>query len=251
MFRKIRDVRVYENIIGQIRRLIESGELAPGDKLPTEPELAQELGVSRTSIREALQVLEVLGIITRTPGRGTFISSGLSLADLQSLGDFSPMAVSSRLRSYLVEAREAIEPVIARVAAQKASAQDIAELEAILAQMQYDVTSGNDGLEADINFHLQISKITRNPIFVRMMHSFADLFRRGIYVHMKLEQSKAVSLERHRRILEAIKNHDAHQAEQLLKEHLRRMRRAVDGERQRHRVAQTGDSRQASPWEDG
>src|SRR6202011_6040520 len=127
MYKTIQNSRLYEQIVLQIEDSIHKGELKIGDQLPAERELAEQFGVSRTAVREAVKALREKGIVEAHPGRGTFITNGSSHSIWQSLDrmirDGQPEAMV-----HLVEVREILEPEIAALAAARAEKDDIAAM---------------------------------------------------------------------------------------------------------------------------
>ena len=116
MYTPIRSGRLYEQIVDQIEALILNGKLKPGDKLPSETELAEQFSVSRTAVREAMKALIHKGLISSYSGRGTFVTDGTSDAVRESLGLMIKLGQEEGARS-LAEVREIFEPEIAAMAA--------------------------------------------------------------------------------------------------------------------------------------
>ena len=130
-FMPIKHVRTYTEIVEQISAMIRNQELMPGDRLPSERMLSQEVGTGRQCLREALSVLEVLGLIEVKKGRGTFIRTDA----LQNLAANSFDAEQFDSPFELMEARKVVEAKTAALAAKRADAQDIVEMEQILQEM--------------------------------------------------------------------------------------------------------------------
>jgi GntR family transcriptional repressor for pyruvate dehydrogenase complex len=205
----VRKLRISEEIVDQIRELVLSGELRPGDQLPPERELADRFQVSRASIREALTALQVMGLLERTRG-GSLTARGNSVW-------FTVAPISSFLatRKHLVvepiEVRRMIEPEAARLAAERADEYDLARIDECLQRMEQDIAAGGLGVEHDAAFHSAIAQATKNELLVRIIDVIGDAVRQ----HRKALQTREGarrSLAQHRAILEAIKAHDGDRA---------------------------------------
>src|ERR1700720_1626760 len=136
----VRRMRVPEEIVDQIRGFIASGELRPGDLLPSERELAERFQVSRASIREALTALRVLGLLERSRSGG-----GLAARGNHVWFTIAPLSTFLATRSHIIEqieVRRMIEPEMGRLAAERATADDLARMEQCLMEMEADLDSG-------------------------------------------------------------------------------------------------------------
>ena len=143
--------KLYEEIAAQMMEQIRSGALRPGDRLPPERTLAEEYGVSRTAIREALRSMEMMGCVESHVGEGTYIKT----PSLQEIVDpFSMLiAQNGRMGGDLIEARLILETEIAALAARRRTDEQLSALEKTLAEMRRDIESGGMGIEADERFH--------------------------------------------------------------------------------------------------
>ena len=119
MYKIVQSSRLYEQIVEQIEQSVQRGDLKPGDQLPAERELAEQFGVSRTAVREAVKALREKGLVEAYPGKGTFITSGSSNPMRQSI-DRMMRSAQVDATSSLVEVREILEPEIAALAAVRA-----------------------------------------------------------------------------------------------------------------------------------
>src|SRR5258708_23725905 len=127
MYKAVQTSRLYEQIVQQIEDSIQKGSLKPGEQLPAERELAQQFGVSRTAVREAVKALREKGFVEAYPGRGTFITDGTSHAIRQSLDRMIKIGQPEG-STYLAEAREILEPEIAALAATRADDEDLTSM---------------------------------------------------------------------------------------------------------------------------
>lgn len=224
----VRRSRIYERIVEQIQALINAGKLKPGDQLPPERVLAETFKVSRTSVREALRALELSGYVEGRQGGGTFVRARSPEDLVQPLG--AAMLAGQRELANVFEVREIIEPALARKAALRATPEQIAELEAILAKQEAKVQRGESYPDEDAQFHDTIAVAADNPIVLRLLAAIMDLLRESRASYLQSGERPIRSLEGHRRILEAIRRRDGEAAFQATLEHIVEVRRGVLGE---------------------
>lgn len=201
-----------------LERLILEGELAPGDKLPPERELAEHLGVSRVSIREALRELENRGLIDRKPGRGTVV---LSPGERSGFAERIGSAVSAAEAEIqdIMELRAIIEPPIARITAGRATARDLAQLQELVEAMEKDVTKDRYA-ELDRAFHQSIAQYTHNPLLELINEQIAKQIAPSRGSRYQTRERRQVSSAAHRRIFEAIADGDGDGAEVEARAHV-------------------------------
>lgn len=161
-FKSIEITKPADQIITQIRKLISSGVLAPGDKLPSERDLADRLGVGRGQLREAIKKLEFYGILKTLPQSGTVVSS-LGVKALEGLIS-NILDLDKDDYEALMETRIILEIHAARLAAERATKQDIQELKKAHDEMKRLMEAGMPNMEEDHLFHLKIAECTRNPV---------------------------------------------------------------------------------------
>lgn len=210
--------RVYEEVARQIQRLIADGKLQPGDRLPPERELAETFQVSRSSLRDAIRTLELMGMVEARQGEGTVVRD---LTPDSLVVPLSTVLVRKReLVAELLDVRRMIEPGLAARAARHATAEEIAELEEILDRQEARVRRGEPAIEEDSQFHYAIARAARNGVVLKVLDVLMDLLRdsraRSLQVRGRLERSYGG----HRRILRAIQRHDAAAAEAAVRRHL-------------------------------
>lgn len=222
--KRIKYHRVYEDVIEQIKNLIMEGNLAPGDVLPTERELAQAFGISRGTLREAFRILEREGLIDARPGGGRFLSKALDVAeDKNRIMDNIERATIIEL----LEARELFETGIVELAAKRATQEDIEEIEAAFEKWgQFDQESG-DRSKPDQAFHLSIAKATHNVVLVNMIELHMDLLQRTLNKTAKIPGRKSEVYEEHLLILQAIKERDPVKARLALLHHLGKVKENI------------------------
>ncbi len=223
MYLPIQTERLYEQIVEQIENHITTGQLKVGDQLPAEKALAEQFGVSRTAVREAVKTLREKGLIEILPGRGTFVTTRTAKTVRQSLGLLMRFE-SGKDSVNLVEVREMLEPEIAALAAKRITDEYIAAMAEAIQTMDTALENADVFVEADLDFHLALAEATQNPIIPILMDSIIDLLR---------EQRKRTSLAKgglgrgqahHRKIMEAITRRDPEAARQAMKNHMQQVR---------------------------
>jgi GntR family transcriptional repressor for pyruvate dehydrogenase complex len=223
----IHTARLYEQIVEQIETRILSGELKPGDKLPTERELAEQFGVSRTAVREAVKALIRAGLIEAHPGRGTFVTSRVPTGVREMLDQMLKHDKVVGTRN-LVEVREVLEPEIAVLAAARAKDEHIAAMQHAVDVMDRSLNDINTFIDADQDFHLALTAGTCNPLFVALMDSLVDVLRDARARIALVEGGMRRSQEHHKRILQAVSQHNVTAAREAMRAHLLQVR--MDGE---------------------
>lgn len=177
---RIKKNKVADLVIEEMQRMIESGELREGDKLPSQSEFAAQLGVSRTSLREALHTLALLGAIEQRPGYGTAIRSRVPVvyADQLTL----PMIADEAATIELIEARRLIERANVELAVQNASPEDIGEMATIISDMAEALRENraSDFMVKDMEFHYLIAKATHNQVMVHLYLTMQRLIEQFI-----------------------------------------------------------------------
>lgn len=210
--------RLYEEIVKQIINRIKSGELKPGDKLPTERELASQLKVSRTAIREALRSLEVMGVIDSKVGSGTFVKE-MSLDSL--MDPFAGILKrNERLIVELIEVRMLLEVEIAKLAAKRRTEENLKAIESSLELIEKEIQQGELGSDGDNAFHSELTNAAENLALSSILSLCGELLSSTRKAALMALDSPTISLEYHRRIYEAIKNQDAEEAGRIMREHL-------------------------------
>jgi GntR family transcriptional repressor for pyruvate dehydrogenase complex len=218
MFKSIHRTRVSDEVVNQIKTLIIEGKLKPGDRLPPERELIKQFGVSRPSLREALNSLVATGFLEATQGNRTVVKSLASGKMFEPLDKILKEDMNSVFE--LIEVRKAIETWNAYFAARRATPEDIVRLEEIIESMKSMLKKGGifpDKIDAD--FHLAITLATHNKIQTHVMYTLHDLLKESIerYYH-KLNGEEL--LNQHLGIVEAIKEKNSELARTRIFQHL-------------------------------
>ncbi len=228
IFKPIKTKKIWEEIVDQLKAMITNGELKPGDKLPSERDLAESLNVSRASVREALTTLEAIGILEINPGEGTFIrqtSDAETFAPLTLL-----LTVERNPEAQMMEVRRVLETEMASLAAQRATAENLDRIEKSLLLMK-SAKNTHDAVDADLRFHFAIAEATQNTILLRLMNTIADLMhhslrtdRENLYSHPPTGQR---ILREHDAIFLAIRNHDPEFARNAMLEHINNIEKGI------------------------
>jgi GntR family transcriptional repressor for pyruvate dehydrogenase complex len=225
-FREITPVRLYESVIEQIMNLIKNNKLKPGDKLPPERELAEKFSISRGSLREAFRVLESRGLIKSKPGGGRYIREVRNNSHNSTENIILSLEKSSILE--LLEAREILEIKIAKIAAQRATPEDIELIEKALNKMSKEEEIKNDKkTESDTEFHLAIASASHNFVFVNIIKLHLDLLRDTREKTQQIPGRREERWSEHQAILQAIKEHNSKKAGEAMLKHLRNVREVL------------------------
>ena len=215
----IKPKRISDQVFDQLRELIFRGEFKAGEKILTERELAEAFGVSRTSVRDAINKLVVMGLLDQKQGQGTFVRSPESKEKsvLATMVESQNASITD-----LLEVRMGLECNAAALAASRAVEKDFQFMEKSIEEMQKEVKSGRLGNEADASFHMAIAYATNNPLQVFIMKNFYDFLFTGIKVNLeglyKVPGNIVTILNQHQDIYQAIREHNpeaAHGAMQL------------------------------------
>ncbi len=210
--------RAYEDIVLQIRSLIEKGKLKREDQLPSERELSETFRVSRATVREAIVALEANKLVDRRQGNGTYVivSSEETLVH--------PLAAALfHEKDDLIDifsVRKIIEPGIAQLAAENARPDEISELEEILKEQEKQLANGADPFRNDTHFHHLLARMARNRILERLFLALVDLLSQTRQRSTQTEDRKQKSLHGHRNILSSIKSGDGVAARKAMCRHL-------------------------------
>jgi GntR family transcriptional repressor for pyruvate dehydrogenase complex len=210
------DTRVTAKLIHKIKRLISTGAIVPGAKFPPERELAKEFGVNRASLRQALKVLEIMGVLTQRVGDGTYLSASAESILKEPL-DFL-ILLDDLTHHELMETRMIVEPELAARAAERATTEDLIGLRRAIAAME-NCRTNQERLEADLAFHQCIFRASGN----RICHLLFNVIHRTVLTSMS-QLSTRVPLDRpltfHKQIYAAIQQRDAEGARRRMLEHL-------------------------------
>jgi len=224
MFEPLPHERAFEAIVKQVRETIYSGKLKPGDKLPTERDLAKMFNASRATVRSAVLNLEQSGLlkIKKGSGGGFFVREldckpvRDSLNDLLVLGKISV--------SDLTEARGILEPEAARLAAKRATPNNIEKMEQSILELQQRMSQGLPRRPADFNFHVCVAGGSKNPVIIIFLRVLTDLIFQTIGSYAVEPKRNEEIISQHKRILDAIRAKEPENAQAFALEHVRAMR---------------------------
>jgi len=223
VFEPIRPKKISEEIVEQIKNLISRGELKPGDRVPSERELASMLGVSRPSVREAIMVLDAMGFLETKQGGGTFVRTLTETSIADPLTRLVQKKDPAMLRA-LAEVRMGLESWSAYLAGQRAKPAEIEEMRRLYATMEKQAARGGWDSQIDAEFHYVITAASHNSLQMHVLDSIHTLFHTTIQVAlMEFYQQEGhidILLTHHREIMEAIAAHEPELARQKMLEHL-------------------------------
>lgn len=216
-FETIRRDKVYEGVAKQIERLILK-KLQPGDKLPSERELAEMLRVSRSSIRDAIRSLELMGMVEPRQGAGTIVR------ELSSESMLNPIANALKRKGELIgellDFRKMLEPQLAARAATRVSDEEVSEMEEILDRQEQRLRTGESTVGEDSEFHYAIALASGNSVVLKVLDTLMDLLRDSRERSLQEDGRQQKSLAGHRRILTAIKRRDSDAAKVAMRRHI-------------------------------
>lgn len=224
MYQAVAASRLYEQIVEQIERSINEGQLQSGEQLPPERELAQRFGVSRTAVREAMKALSEKGLIESQHGRGTFVTDRSSKPMRQSIDRIMTTNIGQAdWAEHLIAVRGILEPVIAAQAAAVATPRDIAAMREAFDAMERAGRDADAFIEADLDFHLALAEAAGNPVVLALIDSIVALLREHRLRLFAVAGGPERGQYHHRRILEAVERHDELGARRAMKAHLKQV----------------------------
>jgi GntR family transcriptional repressor for pyruvate dehydrogenase complex len=218
MFMKANGKKLYEEVAGQIKHLIETKQLNSGDMLPSEEEMSKSIGVGRSTVREALRSLELIGLVETKRGRGTFVKT----ADVNAFNDMLLDSVKLLdVDSYHVyEIDRLLEPNAARLLAQRAKDEDIEMLESILQKMDESLKNGGSGDVESLAFHKAIFSALENPFLDIIFDLTKNVHQKDRKAIFNVTDRARKTYEEHYKIFEAIKSRDGAKAYRYMEKHL-------------------------------
>jgi GntR family transcriptional regulator, transcriptional repressor for pyruvate dehydrogenase complex len=219
VYKVVRTSRLYEQIVQQIEESVLKGTLKPGDQLPAERELAQQLGVSRTAVREAVKALREKGLVEAYSGRGTFITDGTTHAARQSF-DLMVKIGQQESSANLAELRLILEPGIAALAAERIEEEYLTAMRDAVAVMDRSLNDPAAYIEADLDFHLALAEAAANPLILSLIDSIVGLLREQRIKIFNVEGGPQRGQTHHKRILEAMEQRNPEMARGAMRAHL-------------------------------
>jgi GntR family transcriptional regulator, transcriptional repressor for pyruvate dehydrogenase complex len=221
-YKRIRTKKIYEEVADSIIEMIKTGQLKPGDKLESVEKLAENFGVGRSAIREALSGLRSMGLVEMRQGEGTYIN-GFDPAKF-TLPVSTAFLMKTKDIKELYEVRKILEAGTAGVAALKHDKTDLKSIENALSKMEAAKGDEEAAAKADIEFHMAIANATHNDLLIHLMGSVSDLIRETIketrQVLLYSENRPEKLLREHSEIFKAIKKRDEIEARMAMYKHL-------------------------------
>lgn len=217
--RSIKRQSLSEQVVESVLQFIKDNSLKPGDQIPTESEFAELFQVSRTSIREAMKALSINGIVSSTPGKGTFLQPK---AMNMTIGDDGTLQMKARATiTEIMEVRTPLEIQAIGLAAERGNKQDFDKLESIIIHYRDAVENGGCWTEWGTRFHEEIARMSNNPLLISTLRILSDMveqYRGNLAVFY---QDKNFYIQSQQRICAALRNRDVDAAQAEMKEHMR------------------------------
>lgn len=221
---QISNKRIYQSIIEQFIHMIRDDKLAIGEKLPAERELSTMFNVSRSSIREAIKVLEILGMFEVKPGGGTFVSEPNIIPFINTM---APLFLKGKAQEKeIMEFRIMLEAKACKLAARKRSNEELLSLKEELDNMKTALLAGDihKGIQSDVNFHMKIFKISKNNLMVKAIESIMCLLEKTVNYNRDIilatKENSQKLYQQHETIYLAIESKDISNLDIILDEHL-------------------------------
>jgi len=216
---RIERKRVTDQIIDQVIAMISEGKFKPGDKLPSETALMELFGVGRSSLREAVGALSLIGMLTVRPGHGTHVapSAGESFAKPLRWGMF--VGWREKLHEF-IEARIALEQTLVGMAAERATEAEIEEIRRAHNLLKASKLTRRNAIQADLDFHVSIANASHNSVLARFLEELRQPVRNWMEQKASLFGGYDRVYEQHDAVFNAILKRDPVQAQRMIKEHL-------------------------------
>jgi GntR family transcriptional repressor for pyruvate dehydrogenase complex len=214
-----------DRVVGEIQRVIVSGQLEPGMRLLPERELAEELGVSRTVVREAVRILVAKGLLETKPGVGTIVRQVTSDQIVEPLSLLLQSQKTGVSIDHLHQVRRMIEIEIAGLAAEQATKGDIVKLRELLADMESVTDIPEAFVTQDADFHRGLARTTHNPLLIILLDSIRDLMQEVRLMVTRHPDLRRLVIPDHRNILDRVATKDPEGARRAMEAHLEHARR--------------------------
>ncbi|TGB10290.1 FadR/GntR family transcriptional regulator [Streptomyces sp. MZ04] len=208
--------RLYEQVLDSLRSYVAEGGLGAGDRLPPERDLAARLGVSRASVKQAIVVLEVQGLVEARHGGGTYL-----VRDTLDVEPVEQLVERRRRLPDVLDAREALETKLAELAAERRTDEDLVAIRSALARMATEIEDGAHGVEGDRLFHAAVTGAAHSGILAEFMRSIADQIAESRNESLRQPGRPPRSHAQHLAILEAIEARQPKKAAAAMRRHVR------------------------------
>jgi GntR family transcriptional repressor for pyruvate dehydrogenase complex len=220
--------KLYKQVADQIQSLIVADSLRPGDKLPGERELAEQMGVSRTVIREAIRVLSDRGLVSVKSGCGTYVRELSHRDATASIELFLKLRQSPESFQHVYEVRRMIEVEAAGLAALRADKEDHTALETAIDGMSGSKGDPQKYAECDFAFHAAVAAATHNELFGILLSPISELLEEMVRISLDAPNAVDEGLAHHHNILDQIKTQNAEKARQAMRDHLNHARGLIE-----------------------
>ena len=218
-----RGTRIYEKVVEKLKGEIAAGNILPGDPLPSERQLMDTFGVSRSSLREAFRVMELLGLIESIPGKGRFVRHPRTIS-----ADRSTIQLEDSAILELMEARRILDPAIAGESAMRATPSDLTRILRVITATEKTLSSPEERAQADFDFHLLLAEATHNFVFINLTRMNFDLILATHERIYNLLDDKDAFLNEHKEMYEAILDHNVERAREAASQHIDRIYRTLN-----------------------
>ena len=222
--------KLYKNIVNQIRKMILSGELKKGDQLPSERDMAQQFGVSRTAVREAIKSLSEIGLIDIMVGRGTFVANNTADRIVESVNLL--LDVEKVVKEDLHYARKVLEAPIAKLAAKNRKQENIDQLQFLIEKMEKSKNHTKKFIEVDMEFHVELAKASGNSAFVVLTQAIMQILRSDLTFVLNFQDQTETALSHHKKIRKNIVSQDIEGAELAMQSHMHQVGNVLESQRE-------------------
>lgn len=216
---------IHEKIINQIKDLIESNNLKGGDRLPPERKLAELLGVSRNTVREAIKSLSEKGALASRKGSGTFVTEA-GKGILEAMMADALEQKRHRLKE-IIELREIIEPQIAVLAAKRINRNAVKILSELVSQQEKAFESGQSITELDVRFHRLVARSSGNSVLFSVYQKLDDIMSETRTENLQNPERNQQAIIFHKEILRCLKSGDEKGVEQIMKKHMQQVKQNI------------------------
>ncbi len=221
--REVKKEKIFEDIVRQIRRFIKTGTLKAGDKLPPERDLALACKVSRASVREAIRVLESVGMVKTRVGDGTYVETSSVENLVEPLATIIAGGRESLMDIFAV--RKMVEPLLTYLATERATADEVLHLKKILVRQRKKIGNQKVVTEIDYSFHLALAKMAKSEVFLKFYSTLAELITQTREEFLQEGDRPQKSVDGHEEIISAIEKRDPALAKKAMSRHIRNIER--------------------------
>ncbi len=212
-------VRLTDQIVEHLVSMVADGTFKPGEKLPPESDLMKQFGVGRSSVREAIGALSLIGLLSVSQGRGTRVNASANEVISKSIGWVMSTIGKDKVHE-LVEARCQIEQSVVRLAAARATIEDIAEIRSYHERLRTAQIGSKKLIHADLAFHTALAKASHNYILISIISELRQPMRRWMEQEASVDWGYANVYEQHEDIVKAVEKREPDKAQTAMREHL-------------------------------